>query len=186
LLIGRIALGNGEAWACVRPQGVTIELILVEPLDEAGHAGQWLGRTIRGRARWVARYPLGATGDVPLVALEDYQLLLLDEGEEKAEHLASPWKSLDLTKLEDCKPVFAYRANLQVRRLAADDADGCAWPDPATSQAFRAAAREPVWTIAWIDGPLVVPLAILIPPGFLSPAKLVHLTHGNPVERLEF
>jgi hypothetical protein len=185
--VGRVALGEAEAWACVRMRGFSNSLVLVEPPGDAGPFHSWLGRTLRGRTRWLARYPLGASGDVPLVALEEYQPVLLQSDEEhSADRATNPWRSLDFKKLADGKQVLGPGSHLSTKKLGIADADGCAWPDSAMAAAFRAAvARDPAWTLTWIEGPLVTPLAIIQPPGFLSPARVVYLVHGNPSDRLE-
>lgn len=181
--IGRVPFGEGEVWACARLRGFAVEWILVEPpRDEVG--APWLTGVAVGQLRWRGRYPVGASGEVTLTALDD--LHWLPRSEEGEHPLAAFQKSLSTRKLGDGMSLIGFNKSLQVLRLAPEDAAGCAWPDPRMAQAFVAVAREPVWVIAASDGKAVTPLVVVEPPGFFGGPSLVHLVEGNPREPIRF
>jgi hypothetical protein len=71
-----------------------------------------------------------------------------------------------------------------VKALHAREADTYAWVDGTAETAFRVAAREGAWTVAWCQDGLVAPLAVVVPGGWFGQARLVHLVPGCPAEPL--
>lgn len=141
----------------------------------------WLYKHLRGHLRWQARYPLGANGEAQLFTLTDAEWRL-PEGQVD---LFAPFReALDRGKLKDGQRVLAA-GELRAMKLDPAQAESCVWPDPAVSAAFRAAAQERVWTLAWARSDQIVPLAILIPGDASRGARLVHLVPGNPTVALD-
>jgi hypothetical protein len=177
LPVGRVGLGDGEAWACLRLRGFASDWVLLDPPGR-DEPRPWLVQQVQGRLRWQARYPLGNRGDVQLVGVEEQRWLPPPEGGEDL--LASFREATLVGKLVDEAPLLRTTMKLQARRLAGDDVANYAWPDPASARAFRSAAGSSlVWAITWVEGSLVTPLAA-VTYGLASRARLVHLVPGNP------
>jgi hypothetical protein len=134
--VGRLPLGQGEVWGCVRLRGSAADQwLLVEPLpleerpgeavtkggmvgrflrrdraptEPEGEAGggavawPWLRRQVRGRQRWRARYPLGASGEVQVCTLEEPEWLPRPEPDDDS--LARFRQSLSGGKIKDGRP----------------------------------------------------------------------------------
>jgi hypothetical protein len=58
------------------------------------------------------------------------------------------------------------------------------WPDPAAAAVFRSVGAGEVWALAWVDGALVAPLALLKPAGLFQKPQLIHLVPGHPATPL--
>ena len=204
VLLCRVLFGGREMWACARPERG--QWLLVQPPFEppppptsgpasgllgrlhqhlgggSSDAGPWLRQRLRGRLVWQARHPVGADDDVAECRLEDAERV--DPPEEKSDLLASFRRVLAAGPPRDPLPVFVSWHGLQVRRLERADADTCVWLDPSMAEAFRAAASGPTWALARVSDDAVAPLAVLVPGGKLSSARLVHLLPGLQETRL--
>jgi hypothetical protein len=227
LPVSRLALVDGEAWACVRLHGATpTEWLLLEPPSlgqgdvgpvppppqpSAGTAARlraglaarfergkpavtaddhrpaadsrpWLERPLRGYLRWLARHPLGATGSVECCRLEGAEWTTPSEA--RADAVDRFRTAVASGKVEDDQPVFGTRSALRLKLLDAREADTYAWVDSAAATAFRAAAGDRAWAIAWCQDDRVTPLAVIAPGGRFAQARLVHLVPGCPEESL--
>jgi hypothetical protein len=183
--IGRVALAEGEAWACARLHYYDLRewLLLTPPPDQPDDGiAPWLTRPLHALLRWEARLPLSARGDVQVASVAESRWPELPDVRE--DPFAALRQALAAGDFLSGKAAYLEHGRLRVLRLEAEDAAGCVWPDPATSLAFQDAATQPVWTIAWLDGPLVTPLAIVKPGDGTRPARLVHLVEGNPGDDL--
>jgi hypothetical protein len=218
-----MALGDSEAWACVRLRGAApAEWLLLEPLPlvpaeaaspslltglaarfgrgkaAAPRDGEpaaadwhpWLRRLVRGHLRWLARYPLGAGGAVERCRLEGAEWP--PPAADREDALSRFRQALGYGKLEavaygklaDDQPVIGSGGGLRLRALDGREADEYVWADDAARAAFRAAAPERVWAVAWCDAGLIAPLAVVVPGGLFSQPRLVHLVPGCLAEPL--
>jgi hypothetical protein len=204
LPIGRMALEDGEAWACVRLRGTmaddwllldppTLPELASEParvglaarLMGRGRAAAasdngssvWLSRPIEGVLRWRARYPLGASGDVQHCGLSGAAWAGADQAEVP---LATLRKALAGSPKEDRLLLGGW---LRLKQLDPAEVESYVWPDPAVASAFRAAGG-PVWALAWVQGGPIAPLVLIEPGGVLRKPRLVHLVPGLPGEAL--
>jgi hypothetical protein len=183
--IGRVALAEGEAWTCARLRYYDVrEWLLITPAPDqpADGIAPWLTRPFHAFLHWEARLPLGARGDVQLAAVAESRWPELPDVRE--DPFAPLRQALAAGALPEGKSRLWENGHLRLARLEADDAASCVWPDPAAAEAFRQAATRPVWTVTWVDGPIVAPLAIVEPGDGTRPARVVHLVHGNPSDKL--
>jgi hypothetical protein len=212
--IGRVTLAEGEAWACARLHYYDLrEWLLVAPPPDPpprdpgddeiaprltqlrltdlpthgpGRADDgiapWLTRPLHALLRWEARLPLGARGDVQMATVVECRWAELPDIRE--DPFAALRQVLAAGDLLGGKSAYVEHGRLRVISLDAEDAASCVWPDLAMAWAFQDAATSPVWAIAWVDGALVAPLAIVEPGDGTRPARVVHLVHGNPSDKL--
>ncbi|HLN65526.1 MAG TPA: hypothetical protein VK464_28715, partial [Symbiobacteriaceae bacterium] len=128
-------------------------------------------------------HPVGASGSVEVVAVPDLAWVKEepDQGEDLLANFLQAW---DRGSLKENQSVFRYGGALAVKQLQPDDLPACAFPDPAEADLLRTVMNGgPVWTVAWTEGALLTPLAVLHPGGKLwgKPA-LTHLVPGIPKE----
>ena len=145
---------------------------------ESGASIPWLRRSIQGRLRWRARYPLGASGEVQRCVLEDAGWVAPPKEEE--DPLAPFRKALASGKLEDGQVVVRGGGPLRVKQLEAAMTSSYVWPSPSTEAAFRSAVADRHWALAWMQGALTTPLALIVPGGRLHQPRLIHLVPGTP------
>lgn len=197
LPVARTAIGNAEAWLCLRLRGNFVERrVLVDPTPlsvgdhpetvppGAGALPRWMGSAIRGRLRWSARHALGASGTIERCTLLDASLLT--EAEQPAQLLQHARQALT-SEWKDGVVIDAYH-HLCISRLRVSEAETYVWPDRATVAAFRTAppvlkSDEP-WAVVWRDDATVQPLALLAPGGLFKKPELLHLVPGLPRTRL--
>jgi hypothetical protein len=215
LLVARMVVADGEAWACVQMRGgAPAGWLLLEPLppgpSEAATAPllvglvarfkrgksvtsadadppadgwhPWLRRAVRGQLRWLARYPLGAAGQVERCRLEAADWPTPTEAREAA--LSAFRGAVTAGKLEADQPVLGTGGGLRLKLLEAQAADAYAWADSAAATEFRAAVSDQAWAVAWCQEGLIAPLALIRPGGLFRQGRLVHLVPGNPEEPL--
>lgn len=210
LPVARTAVGEGEAWLCLRlAGGYAGERLLVDPAplaategDGGGHGQRtvaeppWLASLLRGRLRWRARHALGAAGTIERCALLDGTVTLGSDGGAPAESESSAWVARMLDQLgktlrggwkegAHVTPAFGH---IRLSRLHVREAESYLWSDPAAAAAFRQAGAalksDRVWAIVWQDQAAVQPLALLSPGGIFSRPALVHLVPGLPRTKL--
>jgi hypothetical protein len=170
--ICRVPHAEGELWACVRLRGAHAEELLL--LQPTGERRPWLRHVLEGSLRWQARHPLGASGDYQVCTaanhawadLEPDALLLVPNDPRKDQH------------------IFSGGGGLRLVQFAPDDLNVYAWLHPAMMEAARTALQHSQWALAWVEGALVAPLALLIPGGLLRRSKLLNLVPGAPAEAL--
>ncbi|HYF95333.1 MAG TPA: hypothetical protein VD969_24240 [Symbiobacteriaceae bacterium] len=168
----RVPHGGGEAWAGVRLRGMHAEdLVLVAP---TGAPRPWLRHVLEGGLRWQERHLLGASGEYQVCTMANpgwadlaAEALLLAPNDPRKE-----------------QPVFSGGGGLRLVQVVPDDLNVYAWLHPTMIDAARAALQHSQRAVAWVDGALVAPLAILVPGGLLRRARLVHLVAGAPAEVL--
>lgn len=149
---------------------------------ERGVTFPWLRRSIQGQLRWRARYPLGASGEVQHCVLEDASWAAVPKDEE--DPLAPFRETLASGKLEDGQMVVRGGGQLRVKQLEAAMATSYVWPAPSTEAAFRSVVSDRHWALAWMQGALTTPLALIVPGGRLHKPRLIHLVPGNPEETI--
>jgi hypothetical protein len=194
LPIGRMAVGDGEAWACVQLRGTLAhEWFLVDPVAPPpertgprswGHAGEppWLRGLLGGYLRWQARYPVGASGEVQRCVLEGGAPAEMDEAETRL--LTGVLAAVANRAPKDGMTVLGGRGGLRLRLLEPSEVDTYVWPDPAAARAFAGAGPGTVCALTWVDGAAIKPLALISPPGFMKQAALIHLVPGCPATPL--
>ncbi|HYF76663.1 MAG TPA: hypothetical protein VD973_06010 [Symbiobacteriaceae bacterium] len=168
----RVPHAEGELWACVRLRGAHAEELLL--LQPTGERRPWLRHALEGSLCWQARHPLGASGDYQVCTAVNHtwadlepDALLLVPNDPRKDQL-----------------IFSGGGGLRLVQLAPDDLNVYAWLHPAMMEAARTALQHSQWALAWVEGALVAPLALLIPGGLFRRSKLVHLVPGAPAEAL--
>lgn len=168
----RVPHAEGEMWVGVRLRGsFAEELVLVEP---TGEHRPWLRHVLEGSLRWQARHQLGASGDYQVCTvtnpswtdLEEDALLLVPKDPRKDQL------------------IFSGGGGLRLVQVVPDDLHVYAWLHPSMMEAARVALQHSQWALAWVDGALVAPLAVLSPGGLLRRARLYQLVPGAPAEVL--
>lgn len=178
----RLALGEGEVWACLKLRGsLPDELLLVEPptLDQAPEASIWLKQPLLGHLRWRGRYPLGAGGELHRCALDEPRWDQFPAKEDDPFYTFR--EAVSAGKLKEDGHVLG---SLRVQSVEPGEDSAYVWPDAAAREALRRGARARSWSLVWRDGTLVMPLALLEPGGLFRRGKLIHLVATNPEERL--
>ena len=191
LPIGRLALEDGEAWACLLlretsgGEAVFAEWLLIDPPEgvPAGGGkdpGPWLRRLLEGDLRWRSRYPLGAAWNVHRFALD------LAGGAGGADGADAPvpslepfWKAVGSNRLQDQTAVMGF-SPLRLRRLDRAEAESYLWASPAQRDLFAGSGTGEVWGVAWEQPPRTAPLLLITPGGFLRQPSFVHLVPGRP------
>ena len=181
LPVARLAIGDGqEAWACLRLRGSQAGELLLLPAAPTGPPPS-LRRPLAGQLRWQARYPLGASGELQAVALDQPDWQAPWGGDE--DPLSDFRARLSSGKLNE-GPLFPGGGPVKVLQIDPAEADLFVWPHPATAAAFQAAATGKGWALAWVDGSLILPLALLSPGGLFRSGRLIHLVEGAPADPL--
>jgi hypothetical protein len=141
----------------------------------------WLRAVVHGYRRWLAREPLGASGEVQrcLLAEPRWQLPAAD-----GDPCVDVRKALGSGNLEDGLPVAGRYSPLQLKRLASADADGYLWPDPSAAEVFHSLARDQTWAVCWVRDSGISPLLLVEPGGVFRRARVIHLVPGAPSEPL--
>jgi hypothetical protein len=181
LPVGRLALDDGEAWACVRLHEASFgEWLLLDPPASPTAAGEprWLRTALEGRLRWRARYPLGASGEV-------YRFALEPSPETRARTAPVPgldrfWKALGGGRLADDVSVLGSYGPVRIRRLDPARADEYVWPGAAPHDLFARSGKGEVWALTWQQGALTAPLLLLSPGRLFRRPALVHLVPDLP------
>jgi hypothetical protein len=209
--ISRLLLDGREVWACTRtnrnqmllvepplppdepapapantdsPKGVFGRLrqrIGLSPAGEPREPSNFLRHRLAGTLHWQAQYPLGTQGDVGYWTLED-PAWVTDHDEQNS--LLPFQRLLAANTLQDGTPLFWSSGGFRVHALQRDDAASYVWVDPSAAEAFAMAPTEKVWSIVWLEGAAVVPVALVTPAGKVSPPRLTHLIAGAPEETL--
>ena len=195
LPLARLALEDGEAWACARMRnGWPAEWVLVDPppppapstpasaaaLDPPALAGGGAerpppvagplspGRRRRSRALRPARAPVPGEGLPVPDGLQSFRRLLSRNG------------------LKDGGAIGGG-GDLRFRRLDHAEADAYRWPDRAARDLFAGATNGQVWALVWSgrqESAPIDPLAILVPGRLLRRPALMHLVPGLPTTPL--
>lgn len=174
LPLSRLPLGDEEVWACVRLRGSQPgDLVLLVP--PPGVAPGWLTQPLQGTLHWEARYPLGAAGEVEACFLLDAAPY-----EPEGDPVEAFRKALAGGKLKERLPLFPGYTRFVTMALGAPDLPTCVWPDNRPASLFATAAGDRAWTLAYVDGALVMPLCLLRPGGLLRRPAQLHLVPGTP------
>jgi hypothetical protein len=191
LPIGRLAVDDGEAWACLLLRETSTgepafaEWLLVDPPEgvPAGGGksgrGPWLRRVLEGDLHWKARYPLGAAWSVHRFALDLRGEAGDPDGAAPLPALDRFWKALGSNRLQDHALVLGF-SPLRVRRLDRAETDGYLWASPEQRHLFAESGKGEVWGLAWEQPPRTAPLLLITPGGFLRRPSFVHLVPGLP------
>jgi len=206
LPVARLRLADHDVWACAWAN--RSQWLLLEPPfpDEAAEAvapvettaglfgrprhqiGQalggtpepsfWLRRRVTGSLRWLARYPLGADGEVAYCALDDAAW----EGETDAPDQVTEGfrQALSIDKVVEGYPLTSAGGNLCARKLQRDDPASYAWLDDTAAAVLAQAPDKQAWAIVWVAGGLIAPVARIVPGQSGRPARLIHLVPGAP------
>ena len=181
LLLARLTADGEEVWACLRPRGGwTADLLLVTPPELALPANApWLRMALHGLPRWSARYPLGGGGTLERCDLVNPEWVAWTDQERQRLAPLRAALAAGTPVPDDAVPGYAL-ASLP---LTQTDRDDYAWPTPDVAAAFAEAGDQP-WGMAWTDGDLVVPLALVEPTRASRPARLAHLLLGRATDPL--
>jgi hypothetical protein len=131
---------------------------------------------------WNARIPLGASAEVDdCAAAVPAPPSLASDGKGPG---AAFRNLLDRGHLSDGYPVL-QGGLLRVRQVSVKETDSYDWLDPTAREVFRRSAGDQSWALAWGDGGLVMPLALVAPRETLRPPRLTHLVPGAPSVTIE-
>lgn len=206
LPISRLLLDGREVWVCTRP--TRNEILLVEPPfpsdatpapapapaasgflgrlkgqlgkalgGETAPPAHWLRRRLSGTLCWQAQYPFGVQGDVGRYTLANPRWVPETDEQDSLHHVR---QALTSNRLQDGAALFWTSGGFRLRQLDRDDPSSFVWLDPTAAASFCAAPFEKVWSIVWMDGAAVAPVAMLLLGGSGRPPRLVHLIPGSP------
>ncbi|MCC7369182.1 MAG: hypothetical protein IT306_12210 [Chloroflexi bacterium] len=205
--LARLELEEREVWAC--SWGVRYQVVLLEPplapperpvVEEqsTGFLGRikqrltgqpadaapgsvWMHWQLRGALSWVGRYPLGASGETALCAMDEAQWIEKPDSSE-ASQFQQFRMTLAVDNLKRETPVVWWGSGLHVVPADAKELTGSTWIDPSARAAFDAYRFGPAWVLAWSGpaGQFLTPLAMLEPGKLNRPARIVHLLPGLP------
>jgi len=208
LPVARLLLEGREVWLCGRvthTQWLLIEAPfpastepVAEPAPVSGLFGRlrqqvgralgvtaasgapWLSRQLRGRLVWQARYPVGADSQVTLCALEDPAWQAEPDQSDRHRHL----REILAGRAPLATTYLAATSGIRLMEIRRADAAAYAWLDPSAADAFAAVPTEKAWAVVWTERAAMLPVALVTPAGWGSPARLTHLLPGSPTDVL--
>lgn len=146
----------------------------------AASGAPWLSRQLRGRLVWQARYPVGADSQVTLCALEDPAWQSELDQRDRHRHL----REILAGRAPPTTTYLAATSGIRLMEIRRADAATYTWLDPSAAEAFAAVPTEKAWAVVWTERAAMMPVALVTPAGWGSPARLTHLLPGSPTDVL--
>src|SRR5262249_44714231 len=106
--------------------------------------------------------------------------------DEQEQHPVLPLfqERLAANTLQEGLPLFWQAGGFKVAALDRADPATYLWLDPSGPELLAPANDTHVWSVAWTDGGVVMPVALLVPGSSGRPARIAHLLPGGPSDVL--